>query len=57
MDDSKQEARGPLLSALFRAWFEMTVEEQRSLIMVLALFLLGTATRLWHLCFWNGPAS
>ena len=42
--------RARLLSSLCRAWFEMTSEEQRAIVIILAIFLLGTATRVWHIC-------
>jgi hypothetical protein len=38
-----------LLQKLVRSWFELTREEQRALVLVLALFLLGIAVRIWRL--------
>ncbi len=40
----------PPANRYLRAWFALTVEEQRALAVILALFLLGVATRFWHLC-------
>jgi len=35
-------------AALLRAWFELTVPEQRVIIAVLALMVLGLAVRHWR---------
>jgi len=37
------------LRGIFRSWFELTHDEQKVLLLVLALFLLGLAVRFWHL--------
>ena len=34
---------------IFRAWFELTHDEQKALLLILALFLLGLTVRFWHL--------
>lgn len=34
---------------IFRSWFELTADEQKALLLVLVLFLLGLAVRFWHL--------
>ena len=33
---------------LFRSWFELNWDEQRILVIILALFLTGLIVRLWH---------
>ena len=40
---------GSILGEGARAWFNLTVGEQRALVIVLGLFLLGVAARAWHL--------
>ena len=40
--------RTDTLRRLFRSWFELTRDEQKALILILALFLLGLAVRFWH---------
>jgi len=42
-------AYGGFLAALLRSWFGLTKEEQRALIIVLALFILGLAVRYCHI--------
>lgn len=37
------------LRRMVRSWYELTRNEQRALILILALFLLGLAARAWHL--------
>jgi len=37
------------LHGIFRSWFELTHDEQKVLLLILALFLLGLAVRFWHL--------
>jgi len=34
---------------LFRLWAELTNEEQKAILTVLALFLLGLTVHVWHL--------
>lgn len=34
---------------IFRSWFELTADEQKALLLVLILFLLGLTVRFWHL--------
>ena len=34
--------------ALLRSWFELTAREQKAVILLVALFLLGVIVRLWH---------
>ena len=36
------------LRSLARAWFELTVEEQRAAAFIIGLLLLGIAVRYWH---------
>ncbi len=36
------------LKAARRAWLELTLDEQRAVVIILGLFLLGVAARLWH---------
>jgi hypothetical protein len=40
---------------LLRAWFELTPSEQKAVAVILSLFLLGLAVRLWHVtrAAWN----
>lgn len=33
---------------LLRSWFELTEDEKKALIIILALFLLGVVVRYWH---------
>jgi len=40
----KQESAASLL----RSWFQLTQMEQRALIVIVALFLLGLIVRHWH---------
>lgn len=40
--------RSRFLRAAARSWVELTAEEQRALLLVLGLFLLGLAVRSWH---------
>ena len=37
------------LRRIFRSWFELTRDEQKVLLLILALFLMGLAVRAWHL--------
>ena len=37
-----------ILAESARAWFNLTVDEQRAVVIVLGLFLLGVAVRAWH---------
>ena len=37
------------LRRIFRSWFELTRDEQKVLLLILALFLLGLSVRFWHL--------
>jgi hypothetical protein len=41
----------PRVSSLVQAWFEMTREEQRALIIILSLLIIGVLVRAWHICF------
>jgi len=34
--------------SLLKAWCELTVDEQKAVITILALFILGLAIRTWH---------
>ena len=34
---------------LLQSWFNLTGEEQKAIILVLALLLLGLAVKFWHL--------
>ena len=34
---------------IVRSWFELTADEQKALLLVLILFLLGLTVRFWHL--------
>ena len=43
--------------AAARSWVELTLEEQRAVMAILALFLLGMAVRVWHVHFRSPPAS
>jgi hypothetical protein len=46
------------LFALWRSWLDLTAREQKAVLLVLALFLLGLAVRLWHDCHstrWTEP--
>ena len=46
----KIEKRTPrVLTQILRSWFELTEEEQKAVIIILALFMLGLAVRYWHL--------
>jgi hypothetical protein len=38
-----------MVSGWIRAWFGLTRDEQKGLLIVLSLFLLGLAVRWWHL--------
>jgi len=33
---------------LFRAWFELTVDEQKAVLLVVALVVLGLSVRAWR---------
>jgi hypothetical protein len=37
-------------ASVIRAWFGLTVDEQRGAALLLALLILGVAVRLWHIC-------
>ena len=41
--------RHPFLRPLLRAWFELTADEQKAMVVILGLFLLGLVVRYWHL--------
>jgi type II secretory pathway component PulM len=44
--------RTPLRSAvaaLLRSWFGLTPDEQKAILLLLGLFLLGLTVRWWHL--------
>ena len=41
--------RGDVLRKILRSWFELTRDEQKVLVLILALFLLGLTVRFWHL--------
>jgi hypothetical protein len=34
--------------SLLRSWSELTIDEQKAVITVLAIFILGLAVRTWH---------
>lgn len=38
----------PLIIRILRSWFELTVNEQRALILVLIIFLIGIGVKAWH---------
>ena len=38
----------PLLKGVVRSWFGLTADEQKAVLLVLGLFLLGLAARAWH---------
>lgn len=40
--------RGSFLPSLLKAWFGLSPEEQKTLAMVLLLFLLGIVARFWY---------
>jgi hypothetical protein len=48
--------RNALWRRLMRSWFELTVSEQKVVLLVLFLFLLGLAVRTWRLV-WTSPAA
>jgi len=37
-----------LIGGLFRSWFELTAGEQKAVLLVLGIFLLGLAARTWQ---------
>lgn len=41
--------RQKVFAGLLRSWFELTADEQKAVITVLAIFLLGLAVRTWHI--------
>jgi len=47
-DPSPKPGLPAALKAARRAWLELTLDEQRALVIILGLFLLGVAARLWH---------
>lgn len=42
-------ARNRLGPALMRSWVELTPGEQKALVLIVGLFLLGLTVRWWHL--------
>jgi hypothetical protein len=44
-------------SSLVRCWFDLTSDEQKAVVMILAIFLLGLTVRIWHLQTERHPAS
>ena len=48
-DNTKPTQRRGPLPGLLRSWFQFTADEQKALILILALFLLGLFARWWHL--------
>ena len=40
----------PLIKIIVHSWFKLTSEEQKAVLIILALFLVGVAARFWHLC-------
>lgn len=44
-------------SGLGRAWFDLNPSEQRALLVILALFLLGLAVGAWHAATEKGTAA
>jgi hypothetical protein len=36
-------------AGLVRSWFELTPDEQKAALIVLAVFLLGLGVRFWHI--------
>lgn len=36
------------IGGLLRSWCELTAEEQKAVLTVIAIFLLGLAMRCWH---------
>ena len=41
--------RFDVLRKVFRTWFELTHDEQKALVLILVLFLLGLTVRFWRL--------
>ena len=39
-----------VLARLGRSWFVLTAREQKAILLVAALFTLGTLVRYWHIC-------
>jgi hypothetical protein len=39
---------GKFLEALARSWFGLTRDEQKAVLVLLGLFLLGVSIRCWH---------
>jgi len=37
-----------MLHGVARSWFDLTAEERKAVIVILALFILGVVVRLWH---------
>ena len=44
------ENNAPLVKIIVHSWFKLTSEEQKAVLIILALFLVGVAARFWHLC-------
>lgn len=38
-----------LLRSIFRSWFDLTANEQKAIMLVLGIFLLGLAARTWQI--------
>jgi len=49
MPPDKQRKLGKLTCALLRSWFCLTAEEQKAVLIVLALLALGTVARFRHI--------
>ena len=41
-------SRTRFASAVFRSWFALTVQEQKAVVLIVLLFLLGLAVKIWH---------
>jgi hypothetical protein len=46
----REKKLGKTVCALLRSWFELTADEQKAVVIVLAIFILGVAFRFWHVC-------
>jgi hypothetical protein len=48
MTDPGTVSRSAMARRLVRSWFELTRDEQRAILVILGLVLLGLAVRIWH---------
>jgi len=48
MPDMKGKQLFQVPAGLVRSWFELTADEQKAAMIILAVFLLGLGVRCWH---------